>query len=135
MGGGLERDLSIAYLDTQIALWLYDGLVYKLTVEAKRCIESNDLLISPMVLLEFQYLFDKHTVEVEGMRLYTYLQTTFGVNLCSFPFAAIAVEALSCNWTRDPFDRIIVSHAKANRQAALITADRNIRQHYPAARW
>jgi PIN domain nuclease of toxin-antitoxin system len=135
MGRGLERDLSVAYLDTQIAVWLHDDLRHNLTEEAKRQIEANDLLISPMVLLELQYLFDKKTVGVEAMGIYTVLQTVFGVNLCRFPFTAIAMEALSCTWTRDPFDRIIVSHAKANGQAVLITADRKIRQNYAGAKW
>ena len=135
MGRGLERDLSTAYLDTQIAVWLHDGLQHNLTAEAKRQIEANDLLISPMVLLEFQYLREKKRVGVEPLGIYAVLQTVFGVNLCSFPFPAIATEALSCTWTRDPFDRIIVSHAKANGAAVLITADRNIRQHYTGAKW
>jgi PIN domain nuclease of toxin-antitoxin system len=45
------------------------------------------------------------------------------------------MEALSVSWTSDPFDRIIVGQAKANREAILITADTLIRQHYPAAVW
>jgi PIN domain nuclease of toxin-antitoxin system len=127
--------LSTAYLDTHVAIWLHDGLDHNLTEEAKRQIERNDLLISPLILLEFQYLFDKKRAAADPMTIYTVLHTDFGVNLCSFPFAAVAVEALACNWTRDPFDRIIVSHAKANGHATLITADRKIRQHYPAAKW
>ena len=135
MGRGLEGHLSIAYLDTHIAGWLYGGETQRLTEEAKRQIEANDLLISPMVLLEFQYLVDKKRIAGEPMAIYTVLHTDFGVSLCSFPFPAVAVEALSCDWARDPFDRIIVSHAKANGHAVLITADRKIRQHYPAAKW
>jgi PIN domain nuclease of toxin-antitoxin system len=34
-------------------------------------------------------------------------------------------------WTRDPFDRLIV--AKANGFAWLISADESSRQHYPHA--
>lgn len=135
MGRGLERDLSAAYLDTHVAIWLHDGLSENLTEEAKRQIEANDLLISPMVLLELQYLFDKKRVAIEPMAIYMALHADLGVNLCSFPFAAVAVEALSWGWTSDPFDRIIVSHAKANDHAVLITADRRIRQHYSGAKW
>jgi len=124
-----------AYLDTHVAVWLHDGLVARLSAEAKRQIEGNDLLISPMVLLEFQYLYERRRLGVEPIPLYSYLKTTFGVDLCSFPFPAVAVEALSVAWTNDPFDRIIVGHARANREAILITADTLIRQNYPAAVW
>jgi PIN domain nuclease of toxin-antitoxin system len=131
----LEGDLSIAYLDTQIAVWLHDGFENYLTKEANRQVESSTLLISPMVLLEFQYLFDRKTLRIDPTAIYMYLNATFGVDLCSFPFPAIAMEALTCDWTRDPFDRIIVSHAKANDEAPLITADRKIRQNYANAIW
>ena len=68
------------------------GLLSRLSAEAKRQIEANDLLISPMVLLEFQYLYDRKRIGVEPIPLYTYLNATFGVDLCSFPFPAIATE-------------------------------------------
>ena len=125
----------IAYLDTQVAVWLHAGSVGKLSREAKRQLENNDLLISPMVLLEFQYLRDRRRIRVDAMPLYNYLDSTFGVRLCDFPFAATVVEALSIGWTTDPFDRIIVAHAKANRESILITADEKIQEHYRRAVW
>lgn len=125
----------IAYLDTHVAVWLHDGLVERLTAAAKRRIESSDLLISPMALLELRYLFDRKRIGVEPMPMYAYLQATFGVGLCSYAFPAIALEAILCGWTNDPFDRMIVAHAKANNGAALITADTVIRRNYPAAVW
>ena len=46
------------------------------------------------------------------------------------------VERLTAaGWTQDPFDRLIVAHAKANSEAMLITADTVIRKHYPRAIW
>ena len=127
--------MRIAYLDTQIVIWLHSSGLSNLTEEAKRQIEANDLLISPMVLLELEYLFDRKRSNASAMTMYMYLHTAVGLTLCSFPFSAIAKEALSCKWTRDPFDRIIVSQAKANAEAVLITSDRRIRQHYPGAKW
>jgi len=127
--------LSYAYLDTHVIVWLHDGLIERLSEEAKRQIESNDLLISPMALLELQYLSDRKRVGVEPLSIFTYLHATFDANLCSFPFPAIATEALGCRWTNDPFDRLIVAHAKANRDSVLITADTEIRRNYAAAKW
>lgn len=55
--------------------------------------------------------------------------------MCSLPFASVAVCAIDIGWTDEPFDRLIVANAKANRNAWLITADETIRQHYPQAVW
>jgi PIN domain nuclease of toxin-antitoxin system len=127
--------LSIAYLDTHVAVFLHDGLIEEFSSEAKHQIEANDLLLSPMVLLEFQYLFKRKKVGVDARAIFTALTTSFGVTLCPFPFASIAHEALDMDWTQDPFDRMIVAQAAANHQAKLITRDRLIRQNYSNAIW
>ncbi len=44
-------------------------------------------------------------------------------------------SALSEQWTRDPFDRFIVAHAKAKGFTQLIPADRKIWDNYPRAVW
>jgi len=124
-----------AYLDTHVAVWLHDGLVERLSSASKKAIEENDLLISPMVLLEFQYLYERKRVRYEAGALYLYLNSTFGIALCNFPFPSVAQEALSVNWAADPFDRVIVAQARANHSAALITADTQIRRHYERAVW
>jgi PIN domain nuclease of toxin-antitoxin system len=127
--------LSTAYLDTHAAVFLHDGLLEEFSSEAKRQLEANDLLISPMVLLEFAYLFKRKRIGVDAKAVFTALNTTFGVGLCPFPFAAVAHEALDMDWTQDPFDRLIVAHATVNHQAKLITRDRVIRRHYGNAVW
>jgi len=43
-------------------------------------------------------------------------------------------EHVSSEWTRDPFDRLIVAHAAAN-DARLLTKDEKIRRHYKRAVW
>ncbi len=123
------------YLDTHIAIWLHDGLVERLTNEAKRLIEDNELLISPIVLLEFQYLRESNRIGMEPLHIYGYLNATFGIGLCSLPFSLVAQEAISIDWTRDPFDRVIVAQAAASSRSRLITADSEIRKHYPRASW
>ena len=42
--------------------------------------------------------------------------------------------AKSLDWTRDPFDRLIVGQARASR-LGLITKDRQIRRHFDGAFW
>jgi PIN domain nuclease of toxin-antitoxin system len=58
-----------------------------------------------------------------------------GARLCDLPFPAIASAALDEKWTRDPFDRLIVAHAKANGFAPLISSDKKIARHYPRTVW
>lgn len=127
--------MSIAYLDTHAAVFLHDGLLEEFSSEAKRQLEANDLLISPMVLLEFGYLFKRKKIGVDPKALFTALTASFGVALCPFPFAGVVHEALDMDWTQDPFDRLIVAQALVNHEAKLITRDRLIRRHYSNAIW
>jgi PIN domain nuclease of toxin-antitoxin system len=46
----------------------------------------------------------------------------------------IVEHALKEKWVRDPFDRLIVAHAKAN-DAPLVTKDERIRLNYRHALW
>ena len=127
--------MSAIYLDTHVAIYLHDGLTEELSSEAKRRIDDSDLLISPMVVLEFKYLFVRKKVSVDPKSLLAALAATFGVGVCALPFASVVFESLDLDWTTDPFDRLIVGHAAANRMAPLITRDRLIRHHYPGAVW
>jgi PIN domain nuclease of toxin-antitoxin system len=127
--------VSVAYLDTHAAVFLHDGLTEDLSIEAKRLIEANDLLISPMVLLELDYLYQRKRIGVAAKLLFATLNTDFGVSICRFPFPAIALEAVDIGWTMDPFDRLIVAHAIANHRSVLVTKDRLIRRNYHNARW
>ena len=118
-----------------MAVWLHAGLIERLSTAAKREIEDNELLLSPMVLLEMHYLYRRKRIAVEPAALFSYLNTTFGIAVCDYPFAAVALAAISVDWTDDPFDRIIVAQASANHDSALITADTEIRRHYQPAVW
>ena len=103
--------------------------------EAKRQIEANDLLISPMVYLEFDYLFRRGKIRVQAKKLLSILSLDFVVQQCQFPFARVAKEATEIQWTNDPFDRIIVAQAIANQESMLITRDKLITKHYRKATW
>jgi len=57
-----------------------------------------------------------------------------GLTVCTKPFNDIVTAAMQIAWTRDPFDRLIVSHAALNNDL-LITADQTIHAHYANAQW
>jgi PIN domain nuclease of toxin-antitoxin system len=118
-----------------VAVWLYAGLVERISAAAKRELEDNEILLSPMALLEMEYLYRRKRIAIEPVALYSYLNSTFGVGMCDYPFAAVALAAIGLGWTDDPFDRIIVAQAAANHDSSLITADAEIRRHYKPAVW
>lgn len=124
-----------AYLDTHVAVWLHDGLVERLSAEAARQIEANDLLLSPMVVVELEYLRARKRIRTKPVEMITYLAATFGIGVCGLPFPAVALSSLGISWTSDPFDRLIVAQAAANHNAMLISADTLIRAHYRRAVW
>ena len=135
VGGPSETGLSQVYLDTHAAVFLQAGEIELLGNEGKRQIELCDLLISPMVFLEFEYLYASKAIRYGARQMFADLNTSFGVTLCTLPFPAVAHEALSIDWTRDPFDRMIVAQAQLNHGAALITRDRLIRRNYVRSIW
>jgi len=125
----------IAYLDTNVAVWLSQGKTTSLSEEAKRMIRRADLLISPMVLLELEILYEIRRTKLPSRDIQTKIEHELGVRVCGLDFSSIVVTTAGEKWTRDPFDRVIVAHAKANGFAALVSADEPIRRHYPRTAW
>ena len=125
----------IAYLDTHVVVWLCQNQIDKFPNKALDAINDHDLLISPMVLIELNFLSQIGRMARSPLDLAKQLRTQIGVRICDHSFADLAETALFETWTRDPFDLMIVAHAKANGFAPLVTADQNIRQNYPKAVW
>jgi PIN domain nuclease of toxin-antitoxin system len=125
----------IAYLDTQVVVWLCQKQLNKLTRAAIEAIEANDLLISPMVMLELQYLYELKRTLQPAQALIGQLEAEIGVQVCGYPFPSIIQSGLHESWTRDPFDRTIVAHARSNRYSPLVTSDAEMRRHYPKSVW
>jgi PIN domain nuclease of toxin-antitoxin system len=125
---------AVAYLDTHVAAWLFAGDVTRLSAAARVAIEEDDLLVSPAVLLELQYLYETKRVAEKAEVVVDDLRHRLSARVCELPFLDIARQALSLSWTRDPFDRLIVAHATV-RGARLVTKDRALRKHYAASLW
>lgn len=125
----------IAYLDTNVIVWLAQGSVGRITPNAQSILDRADLLISPMVLVELEYLFEVKRIMLPAQDVYLKVEHELGVRVCDIPFPTVARVMLGEKWTRDPFDRTIVAQAKANGLAALISADDEIQQHYPRTVW
>lgn len=125
----------MTYLDTHVVIYLYNGNLKKLSREAARLIEKADqLLISPMVELELEYMYRRDYVRANSAMVVADLRARIGLAICDLPFPLISHESLSITWTEDPFDRMIVAQAAATK-SKLITSDAKIRENYPLAVW
>lgn len=122
------------YLDTHVVVWLYSGLIDRLSQTARRLINDHDVFISPAVRLELQYLFEVQRVTAAPDTIVTDLANRIGLQVCTKPFNRIVSEALANDWTRDPFDRLITAHASLDTDL-LLSKDSNILRHYAHARW
>jgi PIN domain nuclease of toxin-antitoxin system len=125
---------EVIYLDTHVLVRLYQGEIEKLSESARREIERHDLLVSPAAILELEYLHEIGRLEPSATKLMGTLAMDLRTKVCEIPFQQIVEHALKEKWSRDPFDRLIVAHAKAGN-AALISKDENIRRHYRRAVW
>jgi len=118
------------FLDTHVVVWLYQGRTDLLSNRAKKIIEKeDDIYISPIVLLELQYLFEIGKIIKPAKIVFEALVEDIGLEIAEDSFAGVVEHSLSENWTRDPFDRIIAAHARKN-SALLISKDRLILENY-----
>jgi PIN domain nuclease of toxin-antitoxin system len=116
-------------------VWLAQGNLKPITSTAVRALEQNNLLISPMVLIELEYLFEIHRIKLPSRDILLKLEHELCVHVCDLPFPRVAEVVLQEKWTRDPFDRIIVAQAKANGLSSLISSDEEITKNYPRTIW
>jgi PIN domain nuclease of toxin-antitoxin system len=136
MGERLVRAV-ITYLDTNVAVWLAQNSLDRISPAALEHLgkPSTDRRLSPAVLLELQYLHEIGRIVLPAVDIRRKLEAELSVVVCSLGFPVVVEAALGESWTRDPFDRLITAHARANGLAWLVTSDRRIREIYPRAIW
>ncbi len=122
------------YLDTHVVVWLYTGLTENLSDVAKSLINDHELYISPIIRLELQYLYEIDRITASSDEIVSDLSNRIDLKICSKDFNLIIEQALHINWTRDPFDRLIVSHAQINENI-LLTKDHKILANYQYSVW
>ena len=121
------------YLDTHAAAELTQGETRRYSRRALAEIERDrDVRISPMVLLELDFLYEIQRTKFATEKALGILAKSVGLRICDLSFADVARQAGKEAWTRDPFDRIIVAHARLNK-ATLITRDVTMHENYKRA--
>jgi PIN domain nuclease of toxin-antitoxin system len=122
------------YLDTHVVVWAYAGETERFPARVCEYIEQGDLLISPMVLLELQYLKEIGRLLVDPGVVYEGLASSIGLKVSDLGLMRVVTEAMIQPWTRDPFDSMITATARA-ANAVLLTKDQCILDHYEKACW
>ena len=126
--------METVYLDTHVVVWLFYGETDKFTRPVKDLINNNEIIISPVVLLELQYLLESKKISHKSNKIVNYLSKNIGLKVLNNNFIDTIELAIKNNFTRDPFDRIIVSEALLYN-SKLITKDRQILEFYENAVW
>jgi PIN domain nuclease of toxin-antitoxin system len=124
---------AVIHLDTHVVAWLWAGDAARLR-PVKRRLERSELVISPMVTLELQLLYEIGRVTEPADAVVAHLVERAGLRQSPTPLSRVVAQALGMTWTRDPFDRIIAAHAQCDG-ARLLTRDDTIRSHCPFAVW
>lgn len=87
-----------------------------------------------MVKLELQYLYDKKRVNAPPDEVINSLKQVLHLNICQKNWLDIVNIALTCDFTRDAFDRLIVAHAMLDN-SILINKDENLTEYYKHCIW
>ena len=123
------------YLDTHVVLWLYLRKGEGISERARQWIEYEpEILISPMALLELDYLHEIGRTTLGSELVFNYLHQRIDLQVCQKSFTDVIRTASQLSWTRDPFDRVITAQA-ATDGSSLITKDELILHHYENAVW
>lgn len=129
-----DREPGVVHLDTHVVCWLYEGRLDLLSAAAAQAIEDGRLFVSPVVDLELKLLHEIGRILKGPDAVLSALAREIGLEVDAAAFSRVVVMARELSWTRDPFDRLIVAEAML-AGARLVTKDRLIRKHYPAAVW
>jgi PIN domain nuclease of toxin-antitoxin system len=85
-----------------------------------------------MAVLELDMLYELQRVARPASELVLALKVTLGVEICEASWMLVVEAARRIQWTRDPFDRLIVAHA-SSQGAQIITKDETILRNYARA--
>lgn len=124
----------IHHVDTHVALWLFRGQQSKISRRALEFLKEGQSLISPIVELELEILFEVGKATQPAAKVLLALRPLLDLEISACRFGDVASVARSFAWTRDPFDRLIVANAMADG-AKLITADAVILENFDGAVW
>jgi len=122
------------HLDSHVICWLFAGLVHQLSENARSFIEDNEVVVSPWALSEIQTLHEQGALSVGAQAIFDDLERRMGLKVASGEAYAIVKSSYDLSWASDPYDRMIVAHARLN-ESPLVTKDAHLHTHFPQVIW
>ena len=127
--------METLYLDTHIVVWLRQKELQKFSPKALEAIEqAGQLFVSPMVELELKFLHEIGRISETPYNILGDLCAMIGLKINDSSFSEVIQKAMLIDWTRDPFDRMIVAHAMS-QERKLLTKDEKILSYFQDAIW
>ncbi len=114
-------------LDTHFLIWLVLGS--KRLAEFPWVERHRPWGGSPVSFLEIQFLAEIERLSVRSPEFTSAVMEDPRFTVDDIPLVTVIRHALRLDWTRDPFDRMLVAHSLA-RRIPLCTVDRRIRAHH-----
>lgn len=125
---------NLIFLDTHAVVWLYAGELDLFSKKILQMINVNRLCISHIVKLEIKYLNEIGRIKQKPDTIIDALIDEIGLTFSKNSFERLVNQAIHLDFTRDPFDRIIVADASINN-SYLISKDDIITKHYKNTIW
>ena len=122
------------HIDTHVAIFLYSGHLQLFNKKILDLIENNEICISEIVRLELKYLYEIGRTTVGPQIIVGALMSEIGLKMSANSFQHVIDKSIELDFTRDPFDRIIVADAMI-KNSLLISKDRFIQENYHNTMW
>jgi PIN domain nuclease of toxin-antitoxin system len=122
------------FLDTHVLIWLYQRDGSKFSIAARALLDESQLYMPALSFLELQFLREIRRITFTAEELYTDLSSDLLLNLTDSAVITLTKKAVELDWTRDPFDRLIVAEA-IRFNARLMTRDLTIHANFSDAIW
>jgi PIN domain nuclease of toxin-antitoxin system len=117
----------VILLDTNAVLWLLTG--HRRAAELAG--SASRLFLSPVTLLELKFLIECGRLEERDEGALDQVAADPRWKVDNPTTERLFHAALPLDWTRDPFDRLLVAHARYRRWR-LATGDRSLQEQLPA---
>ena len=114
-------------LDTHFLIWLVLGS--KRIAKFPWLDRYRPWGVSPVSFLEIQFLAEIGRLTVRNPEFTNAVMSDVRFTVDDIPLTSLVRYALQLDWTRDPFDRLLVAHSLA-RRIAFCTTDRAIVNHH-----
>jgi PIN domain nuclease of toxin-antitoxin system len=122
------------FLDTHVIIWLFAGELDQFNKKTLSIINDNQIYISQISRLEMKFLNEIGRIKQKPDVIVDTLIDEIGLKFSNNSFERIISQAIHLDFTRDPFDRIIVADALISN-SKLISKDINIKKYYKNTIW